>query len=61
MIKYTEVIDEMSGYKCIRAELGNGVELSIPSDPANSDYQAYLASLEKPSTKKKTAAIVDEA
>jgi hypothetical protein len=46
MIKYTEVIDEISGYKCIRAELGDGVELSIPTDPANSDYQAYLKSLE---------------
>jgi hypothetical protein len=26
----------------------NGLETYIPKDPANSDYQAYLASLEAP-------------
>jgi hypothetical protein len=46
MIKYSEIIDPITGYKSIRAELGDGVELSIPSDPANSDYQEYLKSLE---------------
>jgi hypothetical protein len=31
----------------IKATLENGVELWIPCDPTNSDYQAYLKSLEK--------------
>lgn len=30
----------------------DGKEWFIPSDPANSDYQAYLASLETPSKTK---------
>jgi hypothetical protein len=42
MIKYSEVIDEITGSISIRAEFGDGIELSIPTDLANSDYQAYL-------------------
>jgi hypothetical protein len=30
----------------IKATLENGVELWIPTDPANSDYQEYLKYLE---------------
>ena len=30
----------------IKATLENGVELWIPKDPTNADYQAYLKSLE---------------
>jgi hypothetical protein len=30
----------------IKATLENGVELWIPTDPANSDYQAYLNPVE---------------
>ena len=36
------------GTKIIRAVYENGVEIVMPTDPANSDYQAYLASLEAP-------------
>lgn len=39
--KYTE-IDTPSGGKCIVAEYEDGRVLLIPTDPANSDYQAYL-------------------
>jgi hypothetical protein len=40
-IKYT-VSQSLAGVEIVTAELENGVVLSIPSDPANSDYQAYL-------------------
>jgi hypothetical protein len=43
-IVYTEV-EAPSGAIFIRAELDNGQVLLIPNDPANSDYQAYLKSL----------------
>lgn len=46
MIKY-EKIELPSGYAVINAELENGTKLSIPSDSANSDYQAYLKYLEE--------------
>jgi len=32
----------------IKATLESGVELWIPTDPANSDYQRYLRWLENP-------------
>ena len=38
---YTELIDELSGSKCIQFEEGEKVGW-IPTDPGNSDYQAYL-------------------
>lgn len=41
IIKYEE-IDTPSGNKVVNAYLKNGQMLSIPTDPANSDYQAYL-------------------
>jgi hypothetical protein len=41
-----EVITTPSGNTVINAYFENGRMLSIPSDPANSDYQAYLRSLE---------------
>ena len=40
-----EVIQTPSGNTVINAWYDNGVMLSIPSDPANSDYQAYLDTL----------------
>ena len=44
MIKYT-IIERENYQSTILAELPNGVTLSIPTDPANSDYQAYLEHL----------------
>ena len=43
-----EVITTPSGNTVINAWYENGVMLSIPSDPANSDYQAYLAEQSTP-------------
>jgi hypothetical protein len=42
---YTEV-ETPSGGKCIVAEYEDGRVLLIPTDPANSDYQAYLNPVE---------------
>jgi hypothetical protein len=39
---YSEVTDPITGEITILADLGNGKFLSIPTDPANSDYQEYL-------------------
>ncbi len=47
-IEYKEVVSPISGNKVINADLGNGTVLSIPCDPANSDYQRYLRWLENP-------------
>ena len=44
MRKYTEVVTPL-GNTIIQYE-ENGIAYSIPKDPANSDYQAYLKSLE---------------
>jgi hypothetical protein len=38
---YTEINHEFHG-KTIQADYGDGRILSIPCDPANSDYQRYL-------------------
>jgi hypothetical protein len=45
MKNYTILLDEF-GNKTIKAENELGQFFFIPSDPANSDYQAYLKSLE---------------
>jgi len=50
MIKYTEFIDERTQSKSIQRENEDGSVSYIPIDPANSDYQAYLASLDEAST-----------
>jgi hypothetical protein len=41
-----EEIQHDSGYKVIKRIDAKGNEAWIPTDPANSDYQEYLASLE---------------
>jgi hypothetical protein len=41
---YTEITDELTGIKVIQFEEGETIGW-IPTDPANSDYQAYLAYL----------------
>jgi hypothetical protein len=51
--KYTE-IDTPSGGKCIVAEYDNSIIHLIPPDPANSDYQRYLAWLENPEAEQST-------
>lgn len=40
------VIETLSGNTVINALYEDGTMLSIPTDPSNSDYQAYLKSLE---------------
>ena len=42
--KYTEIKLD-NGDIIVNAILDDGTQLSIPSEPANSDYQAYLAHL----------------
>jgi hypothetical protein len=43
---YKEITDELSGLKFIEFEEGEKIGW-IPADPANGDYQEYLASLEE--------------
>lgn len=45
MRNYTEIVTPL-GNTIIQYE-ENGVAYSIPTDPANSDYQAYLKYLEE--------------
>ena len=45
-----EVITTPTGAEIIKADLGEGHILFIPCDPANSDYQAYLKSLDEAAT-----------
>jgi hypothetical protein len=45
MRKYTKLTDEVTGQKVIQFEEGEKIGW-IPTDPSNSDYQAYLQSLE---------------
>ena len=53
-----EVITTPSGNTVINAWYENGVMLSIPSDPANADYQAYL---NKDKAEQSTPMVTDEA
>ena len=50
--KYTEIKLD-NGNIIINAILDDGTQLSIPSEPANSDYKAYLAHLTESVTKAK--------
>jgi len=45
MTKY-ELIEIEFSAPCVKRTDEDGKEWFIPADPANSDYQAYLASLE---------------
>lgn len=46
-MEYTyEEITNDQGQKAIKRTSGDGFETWIPLDPANSDYQTYLKSLE---------------
>lgn len=44
---YIEVVDEPTGTKTIQRTDADGKVWSIPTDPANSDYQVYLETLKK--------------
>jgi hypothetical protein len=44
-IIYTKITTPLNN-QIIEANLGDGHLMFIPEDPANSDYQAYLLSLE---------------
>jgi hypothetical protein len=46
MITYQIITSEITGSTTIQRNNEDGSITSIPTDPANSDYQAYLASLE---------------
>jgi hypothetical protein len=45
MPKYNTYTDQLGNFQIERVD-DDGMISYIPSDPANSDYQAYLASLE---------------
>lgn len=47
MQKYEIVYDEYNNTKIIKRIDADGREWFIPTDPANSDYQAYLKYLEE--------------
>lgn len=46
-MKYRIEISELSNDELLVGITEDDKEIWIPKDPANSDYQAYLASLEK--------------
>jgi hypothetical protein len=54
-----EIIETPMGNTVINATFPNGRVLSIPSDPANSDYQRYLAWLENPEAEQSTPNLAD--
>ena len=49
-MKYTQIVDELTGNKTIQRNNEDGTTSFIPSDPANSDYQAYIKSLDETPT-----------
>ena len=55
MVKYTLL---ENGY----VQMDNdGVISDVPNNPANSDYQRYLAWLENPEAEQSTPSVIDEA
>ena len=44
MNTFEKIETEVGTYICMTDE--SGIKWTVPEDPANSDYQAYLASLE---------------
>jgi hypothetical protein len=56
-----EIIENPMGGTTINAHYENGVMLSIPTNPTNSDYQRYLAWLENPDAEQSTPIVIDEA
>ena len=58
--RYEEITTPM-GNKVINAYFDDGIIYSIPTDPANSDYQRYLAWLENPEAEQSTPIVTNEA
>lgn len=50
---YEVIISELDGSESIKRTDVDGNEAWIPADPANSDYAAYLESLQAPAPKAK--------
>jgi hypothetical protein len=48
MVKYEIIKNDLGEINSIKRINQDGSQSYIPTDPANSDYQAYLASLEAP-------------
>ena len=58
MTKNYETVTTPTGNEMIHYE-ENGVHYSIPKDPANSDYQRYLAWLENPEAEQSTPSVTN--
>ena len=60
MVTYEAVVSP-TGADLIKRDNGDGTNSWIPTDPANSDYQRYLAWLENPEAEQSTPIVIDEA
>lgn len=60
MPKYEIIVNDLGNEIIVRYNEDGSVS-SFMKDELNADFQEYKKSLEKPSTKKKTEPIVDEA
>ena len=58
---YTITVDELTKAKTILRTDTDGKVWAIPTDPANSDYQRYLAWLENPEAEHFTPMVSNEA
>ena len=54
-----ELIEIREGLSCVKKTDADGKEWFIPLDPANSDYQRYLAWLENPEAEQSTPSVTN--